>query len=216
MLISIEGNVGSGKSTLLAEVEGLLRERMEADDYDLVYEPVDKWCSPVLHDGSSMLHSFYTDRKANAIPFQMYAMLTRFQQLQRVHKTVVVTERSIQSQNRVFAKPMATNGIISESQWFMYKEWYSEVTKSAPLNAVIYVDTPTEVCYDRVNLRSRLHGEDTITTEMLGAMADSHSAFIEWCNKHGIRVLVIDGLKDAKENAAIVLSWIQDCRSFLD
>lgn len=210
-VVSVEGNIGSGKSTLLSE----LSQRLSSDRHVIVYEPIDKWCAPVLPDNKSMLQCFYTDRSVNAMPFQMYAMLTRWQQLNALGDLgaspdkVIITERSIQSQRDIFGQELRRSKTMPDTHWFIYDEWYKQIAQTTPrTTAVIYVDTPTSTCVQRINARARYNGEDLIDNHLIHALHLEHISYVNQCEDQGIKVLRLDGTQSIYALASQTMAWL--------
>jgi deoxycitidine kinase len=213
-LITVEGVIGAGKSTLLAEIG-----RLDRPDVIVLQEPVSRWCEPVLPSGKSMLEAYYSDKKANALSFQMYAMLTRVQQLSELLASVgpevrfVIAERGSWSDYEVFGRPMREAGLLSETEWCTYTAWFEAVTVgvlSPPIrpSGVVYIRADPEVCLGRIKKRDR-HGEEEIGTKYLTLLNGAHEDYIASVKAD---VLVIDGNREGEdfvgESARDVLAFV--------
>ena len=199
--ISLEGSIGAGKSTLVKAIEDLGR-----DDVIVIQEPVSLWTARNIEqsDGSrtSLLESYYKDQRGVALAFQMYAMLTRVQQLLDVQlsenkRTLVVAERCCWSDYELFGKPMYDCGLLSPADWFVYTEWFKAVTSSRlapPLkpSGYVFLNCPPEKCMERIGVRAR-QGEDGIDLPYLKSLHDAHLRFLETKKEEEVAVMEIDG-----------------------
>lgn len=219
VLVTVEGGIGAGKSTLLKSIKDLCR-----DDIVVLQEPVDRWCAPVTSTGESMLESYYADRKGVALAFQMFAMLTRVQQLHELlhhhddKVAIVISERGSWSDYEIFGRPMHESGLLSEVDWHVYSAWFESVTRGAlspPVkpSGVAYLRTNPAVCRGRISKRGR-HGEEDIDLDYLGLLHDAHETYVSNFEKNGGNVLEIDATVDldeagSRELALKIVAWAE-------
>jgi deoxyadenosine/deoxycytidine kinase len=221
VLVSIEGNIGAGKSTLLRRIEAI-------PGVIVAQEPVDLWCAPVLPGGTSMLDAYYADRKANALAFQMYAMLTRHRQhaalsrqvaevaatMQHQHgPVVVVTERCSGSDFALFGRPMRDAGLFNEAEWHAYSSWHDAMTEVSleqghlRASGVAYLRIDTAVCAERVAARARraeAEGADRVDRAYLDMLHGAHEDYVgSGCD--GVPSLVVTDNADA--DAERIVRW---------
>lgn len=184
-LISLEGNIGAGKSTLL----GKLRELHP--DWHFIDEPVDTWTSLKNDDGESLLEIFYADKKRWSYTFQNCALLSRYNLIEeavRSNNTVVaggnkrkvfVTERCLDTDDKVFAKMLREDGSLCALEHELYQKWFNLLQQTAtPLSAIVYVDTDPNTCLERIAKRGR-SGEDGIPLEYLKALDKTQRAWVQ-------------------------------------
>ena len=184
-LISLEGNIGAGKSTLL----GKLRELHP--DWHFIDEPVDTWTSLKNDNGESLLEIFYADKKRWSYTFQNCALLSRFNLIEEAVKNnntavvgngkrkVFVTERCLDTDDKVFAKMLREDGSLCSLEHELYQKWFHLLQETAtPLSAIIYVDTNPDICLERIAKRGR-SGEDGIPLEYLKALDKAQRTWIE-------------------------------------
>lgn len=174
-IICIQGNIGSGKSTLVRHLEDVLSTSQK---HVCMQEPVNVW-SEYQMDGKNILEKFYEDRKAYAFPFQMMAFYTRLKAMRAlpVDRTVIM-ERSVETDKRIFAQMMIDDGSIDPICARIYNEWFADLSDDQDLNILnVYIRTPPEVCYQRVNKRGR-SGEEGISMEYLTRCHDLHDAWL--------------------------------------
>ena len=75
-LIRVDGNIGSGKSTLIAR----LRERFPTSH--IIPEPTEHWFRVRDDAGRNPLSAFYADPKKYAALFQLFAFVTRLEEVE--------------------------------------------------------------------------------------------------------------------------------------
>ena len=149
ILISVEGNIGSGKSSLITNLKRLLKN----DDIELHHEPVDKWTNC---EGENILEHFYTNPKEIGLSFQMLVLASRIEK-QNQSKTISIVERC-PIIDICFAYTGYCNGILSNPQAAVFikviKSIFQSNQRSKP-NGILYLRTPPNVCYNRMNYRGR-------------------------------------------------------------
>jgi deoxyadenosine/deoxycytidine kinase len=190
IIISIEGNIGSGKSTILEKLEGFMK-----DNNRIVFlkEPVDIWekiKDPVT--GENILQKFYVDKDKYAFPFQVMAYASRLSMIRNKIKSndvdVIICERSLDADKHIFAKMLYNEGSIDDVSYQIYNHFYKEYAEDYKLDGIVYIDADAEVCYERINKRSR-KGEDGIPLEYLQKCKSYHH---EWLTMTKIPVFVIN------------------------
>jgi len=138
--IVIDGNIGSGKST---QVKLLAQE-----GYTVLTEQIDDW----------PLDDYYKDPPKFALALQL-AVLNSFQA-----QGVQVYERSPESSREVFWKMLMDEKTVTEedddkyNQAYKISGWYPDVH--------IYIDTPPQVCFDRLEARRQV-GDNAITLDYI-------------------------------------------------
>ena len=183
-IISIEADIGAGKTTLINS----LIERHEGN-YILIPEPVDQWKTIMIGD-QNILEAFYNDMVTVALPFQLIALITRrelfvkkMKEAEELEKTTgkevyLISERTVHSDKYIFAKMLYKDGFISEPGIIAYNMWNDIFSKEAIIDKTIYINTPPEVCFERIKIRNR-QGEDKITLEYLRECQKAHDDFYE-------------------------------------
>lgn len=135
--VCVEGNIGSGKSTLVAR---LAAARPELRVFP---EPVDEW--------GDLLQRYYEDPVQWGLALQLRALLSSCAAV-GCEETCVV-ERGPLSCRHVFGQLLFNDGKLSQSDWDLFKR-YCDALGWAP-DAIIYVQTPHDVCYERMQARGR-------------------------------------------------------------
>ena len=217
VLISIEGDIGAGKSTLIEN----LKEKYP--HWHFIDEPVGYWTSLKNQDGSNLLENFYKDTDRYAYTFQNCAVLTRAMEIQRsvelwrkecesdpskAEHNVFVTERCLETDYHVFAKMMYDDGKLNEIEWSLYKMWYEYVlTKTPPLSAIVYLDTPADVCNERIKQRGR-KGEEGIPMSYLENLERYHKSWL-FDSMVTIPMLPYKNYGPSRNSAEDILEFIQ-------
>lgn len=148
MIVSLEGNIGAGKTSVL--------ERLQARGYAVRPEPVDEW--------DDFLTKFYENPAEWALPFNL-KVLHSFARIDfSVFDSHIVVERSPSACRHVFGQLAYNDNHLSPAAWDVFKE-YHELLGWKP-DAYIYIQTPVEVCYERMQRRSR-ECEQGVTMEYL-------------------------------------------------
>ena len=216
-IISIEGNIGSGKSTLLANLE-----KAFANNKKIVFlkEPVEDWESITDEHGTPMLKLFYADTKTHAFAFQMMAYISRLSVMMAAVKNnpgaTIITERCLHTDNQVFAKMLFDSGNIRVENYKIYLKWFDTFVKEFPIHKVIYVNTSPEICYDRIQKRSR-DGENTITIEYLETCHKYHEDMLDKNNAECVCLdqLILNGNTDIYDNSLELTNWIERVNTFI-
>lgn len=149
---SLEGNIAAGKSTLIKKLK---TELLNVNQLPVVYlsEPVKLW------EDIGILEHFYKDKERYSFTFQITVMTTLKEQLDRIREQydncILITERSIFTTMEVFAQLLFDEGKLSNLEYAVLKVMYDNITKGMQLSGIIYLNTPTNECYDRFVKRAR-------------------------------------------------------------
>ena len=213
VIVSVEGNIGSGKSTFLKNMKNAFSKRgFENMKMVFVEEPVNQWTQIKDENGIDMLSKFYGNQEKYAFAFQMMAYISRLSLLKRAYEdnpnnTIIVTERSVNTDRYVFAKMLYDSKKIEEVEYQIYLKWFDEFISELPIFAMVYLHAKPEVSHTRVLKRAR-DGE-IISLEYLKECYRYHE---EWLNKEQ-SVLTIDVCgENNKEN---IRNWINDFINYL-
>lgn len=182
ILISIEGNIGAGKSTLLNKL------RASHPEWTFIDEPVDFWSALKNSEGESLFELYYHNQKRWSYTFQNCAVLSRYQYIEDTiakqravssGKQVYITERCLDTDHKVFAQMLHDGKMMDSLEYTLYERWVDQLKKSStPLSGIIYIDTPAEVCAERIRGRNR-EGEEGIPLEYLQELQKYQSAWID-------------------------------------
>jgi deoxyadenosine/deoxycytidine kinase len=216
ILVSLEGNIGSGKSTILAAISKRMDAAIDGARVTVLQEPVDRWSS------TGMLQAYYNDPKRNGFAFQMFVMLSRVEQWQKLRSkgggvaaAAVLSERCIASDFELFGQPMRNAGIIDDVQWTTYSAWTEHIRSNcdgAEAAAVIYLRVSPEVSIRRITTRGR-PGEEAIDGAYIEMLHAAHEQWIARLQRDGARILTLDGDKDGE---AAVQEHVDAIASFIE
>jgi deoxyadenosine/deoxycytidine kinase len=186
ILISLEGNIGAGKTTIINQLKEL------CPTWHFIDEPVDVWTSLKTAEGENLLELFYRDIPRWAYTFQNCAVLMRMQlisgQIEEWRRqceadpslaahNVFVTERSIETDYNVFASMLKEQGHLNEIEWTLYLRWYNTLKNSCSVSGIVYIDTPVNVCMERIRMRGR-DGEDSISEAYMNDLDRFHRSWM--------------------------------------
>ncbi len=138
-LIAVEGPIGVGKTTLCNRLAADFNGMLMLENYQ----------------SNPFLERFYADPHASALAAQVYFLVSRTGQMQRL------------TQEDLFRQPVFTDYISEKSDWFSrlsltgdeYDLWldlYTHMTASLPRpDLVIYLQAPLPQLLERIQLRGR-------------------------------------------------------------
>lgn len=188
-VVSVDASIGCGKTTLINEIMKYNDNNTDNVHFQLVPEPVDLWMKTMVGD-IDILSAFYKDTKSTALPFQLVALLTRkirFDQEmansikfseETGKRVIMITERTIHSDKHIFAKMLHKSNNINDAGIVAYNMWNDYYAKDSPVDKVIYINIPPEVCHERIKLRAR-PGEEVIPLKYLIDCQTAHDEFFD-------------------------------------
>jgi len=198
--VSIEAGIGVGKSTILA-----ILLKKYGDKFNVIFEPLQEWLEKYSDGQTNILNMFYSDIQRWGYTFQMNAFMTRIQKIknERVSGKINLTERSILSDYRIFAKMLFDEGKITAVEWKLYEDWFKWLSyefNSVP-KKIIYLRCDPEVAFQRIHKRNRCE-ESGITFEYIEKLHKYHDDWL--LNEKEIPILVIDVSSDFESDDAKV------------
>jgi len=158
--IAVEGPIGVGKTTLAKRLA-------RSFNYDTLLEQA---------EDNPFLERFYQDRKAGALPTQLYFLFQRAKQIQEIR------------QGDMFQQVRVADFLIEKDQLFaqvtlddeelkLYQMVYQQLTIDAPRpDLVIYLQAPTDVLLERVQRRG-IETEKSIEVDYLAQLNDAYTQF---------------------------------------
>lgn len=168
-IVCIEGNIGSGKTSIIRA----LSERYS--NIHIVDEPIDIWseCKDV---NNKTRFEIFKNGDCTAFEFQLYAQMTRVVRMnEKIEEfsnsdTILLVERSVESGNDVFGRQLIDQGCLSVKE-------HDEIVricknlKTWKEDVIIMLDTPVDVCIDRIKIRDR-SGESEVSVDFLKQIRD--------------------------------------------
>ena len=187
-MISVEANIGAGKSTFLKE----FGEKWP-NLFNIIYEPLEDWQKKFSDVDNNILGMFYGDIERWSYTFQSNAFITRIQKYEREKKDnkINLTERSVYSDNKLFAQMLREDGKMNDIEWKLYENWFNWLsgTFKAKPESIIYLRCDPQIAYERVKKRQRSE-EDTISLEYLTRLHEFHDNWL--LNEKDIPVKVVN------------------------
>lgn len=212
MIVGLEGNIGAGKSTLVR----FLKTQRFNRPVVFVEEPVDEWDTVRDADGMTALQHFYEDKNKYSFAFQMMAYISRLASIKKLVDvvkpgTIIVTERSLQTDKNVFEKMLHKEGHINTIEHQIYHKWFDEFSEIAKLTHIVYLSTTPATSFARIQNRNRA-GESGIPLDYLKKCDDYHK---EWIMNFETPTLILDGDKDINTNINYFKDTCNDIMNFL-
>ena len=197
MIVSVEGCIGTGKSTFIE----LIKQQYKDKPIIFLQEPLDKWLQLKDSDNENILEKFYKDQKRWSYSFQMNAFITRSKQIleNNPKDSIIVIERSVITDRRVFAELLKESGKISDMEWELYNQWYYWLTENFNVipDMYVYLRANSDVSFERMKKRARKE-EDIIPKEYIEAVSKKHD---DWLfNEHKSLVITIDVNNDFEKD----------------
>jgi deoxyadenosine/deoxycytidine kinase len=191
-IYTIEGNIGAGKTTILNIIG------KNFDDVTFVEEPVSQWQNL---GGENLLEKFYQDPERWGFTFEFYSMLSKIKCLMKAadsEKNIIIIERSILS-NKIFIDISKEMNKLNDLEYGMLINTYNFYKQNVYpiLNGIIYLNTPVDLCVQRIIKRNR-GGESNVDKNYLLMLKEK---FDELSNYSTIPTLVIDGNFDLERDS---------------
>ena len=212
MIITVEGNIGAGQSSFVKSLCDLLSSRGHA--VTLIPEPLDIWTDI---GGENMLKLYYENKQRWAFTFQILALASmttnelKAKELSSDGTTIVIMERSVISTFEIFSRYMsdhvlkpAETEILRKLKTLMPCVLQKDVSTDKTHHLVIYLQTPPDICYERLVKRARTEEIDKIDIAYINELHDLHEKVLIPENVIG-RLIILNGssykencIKDAK------------------
>jgi deoxyadenosine/deoxycytidine kinase len=212
MIITLEANIGAGKSTLLKYIA----DAPFKVPHIVICEKIEDWTRSITPDNASILELFYQDKKKYSYIFQSYVLMSRVGYLLETIKNnpdkIIICERSLMTDYKVFAKTLHEDGDMTDVEMFVYNEWHNLVrnTFNIPIIGQVYLQTPPEMCLDRIQKRAR-QGENSISLNYLSKIHQKHE---EWlCNANN--TLIVDGAHNLVDDMGARNAILQKINDFV-
>ena len=133
--IYVEGNISAGKSTLMDELAKDTRFS----------------CFKEENGGRSpFLETFYKNMKVGSFALQTKILIDQLNYPSNPN-TINVYERSPISLLHIFGKLLYEDGLFDDHEFLLHVEMVEKFSSIPKI--IIYIDTPTEICYERKKVR---------------------------------------------------------------
>lgn len=180
--IAVEGSIGAGKSDVLKTLAKCFQ------NIPVYQEPIDEW--------EEYLSKFYENQAQWSLPLSLKVLLS----FGRVPECVCICERSPLSNRYVFTQMLSNDG-MPRLHFDLYKDYYDTLCPWEP-DAILYVDTPADVCLERIKERGRACEQNIDITYLKRLEFMYESNLLKFYKKPVIR---LDGTlsKEALGNSAV-------------
>lgn len=169
----VEGLIGAGKTTLC---------RLMAREWNarLVLEPA---------EDNPFLEPYYADPKRYAFPVQMFYLVNRWRQQDRIRQTGLFEELIVSdylfSKDRLFAEKT-----LEEVELELYDRFAGALGESSPRpDLVVFLDVPTDILLQRIS-RRQAPGEAAIRADYLDDLRERYERL--WSRYSAAPLLRID------------------------
>ena len=158
--IAIEGPIGIGKTTLAKRLA-------QSFNYETLLEEAEE---------NPFLERFYQDRRANALPTQLYFLFQCMRKLQDLRQGDIFQQVRI-SDFLIDKDPLFAQVTLDDDEYRLYQNVYDNIITDLPKpDLVIYLQAPTETLYDRVQRRGTAI-ERPIEQSYLQQLNDAYTQF---------------------------------------
>jgi deoxyadenosine/deoxycytidine kinase/NTP pyrophosphatase (non-canonical NTP hydrolase) len=168
----IEGAIGVGKTTLAR----MLREHF---DTDLLLE---------VFEENPFLSKFYASRAQYAFQTQMFFLLSRYRQQQRVPRML---EQGPLISDYMFAKDWLFAQLnLAGDEWDVYQHLHDALAEQIPIpTLIVYLQADTDVLMGRIAQRDRPYERD-MDRSYIDSLRQAYDRF--FVEEHSMPVLIID------------------------
>lgn len=174
-IIVFDGIIGCGKSTLLKSFERLLRDK--GIKARAIIEPVDQWRE------SGALLRFYNDTKNFCFEFQIYAAITRMENILKTMENdtdtdIFLLESSPYTDRYVFADMLS--GDMGSARMRMYDDLWDilkERMAKYEIDVFIYLDAKVSTAMERIKKRGRMEEILKVSKQYLYALRHNYLKF---------------------------------------
>ena len=222
IIVTIDSIIGGGKSTLLQRLGPVLKKKYNIIN-SLVAEPSQQWeTDGLLSEMYSAIEEMNKvkahspndvkaiERAGRGIPglFQVYAFCTRSAAFMRGYRqakellemnsnteyVLLLSERSILTDQQVFASLLSTAGLISEVQYKFYQgcfDAFASIVQECKPDLCVWLNTTPDEGLKRIQIRDR-QGE-IVSAEYEHLLYQKHCELFGSGSFCGIPVLKING-----------------------
>jgi deoxyguanosine kinase len=196
--IAVEGPIGVGKTTLAKRLA-------TSFNYETLLEQAEE---------NPFLERFYQDRRAGALPTQLFFLFQRARQIQELRQGDMFQQVRVadflMEKDQLFAQVT-----LDEEELKLYQTVYQQLTIDTPRpDLVIYLQAPTEVLLERVQRRG-IVSEQSIEADYLSELNDAYTQFFYYYDEAPLLIVNatdID-LANSKEDYHNLLDYLLSIKS---
>lgn len=206
MIVAVKGNIGSGKTETAKAIVAT-----DIDRYACVLEPVKEW------QDKKILDAFYKNMDKFALAFQLYTFSSRLRHLKAMmikHPSKdIIMDGGIFLDKYMFKEALRDGGHIDEMSNVLYEATFEDWKMLMPDNAdpklLIWVDTPPEVCLQRLKDRNR-EEECNVSLEYLELLEVRLKDMMKKLDALGYPILRIDGRQSLEDITCAASLYIKE------
>ncbi len=188
--IAVEGPIGVGKTTLAKNLAHTF-------NYDTLLEQAEE---------NPFLERFYADRRASALPTQLFFLFQRSKQLQALRQADMF--EPVRVADFLLEKdPLFAQVTLDDDELRLYHQVYDQLTLNAPSpDLVIFLQAPIDTLLERIRKRG-VAAERHIDADYLAALNDAYTRFFHYYDNSPLLIVnatEIDLVNNAEHYAQLV------------
>jgi deoxyguanosine kinase len=161
--IAVEGNIGVGKTTLAKRLARTF-------NYETLLEQAQE---------NPFLDRFYLDRKAHALPTQLFFLFQRSRQFQELRQGDMFEPVRV-ADFLIDKDPLFARATLDSDELSLYQKVYEQLTLDAPKpDLVIYLQAPVDVLLQRIRQRGIL-SEQAIDRDYLNQLNEAYTQLFHY------------------------------------
>lgn len=161
--IAVEGNIGVGKTTLAKRLARTF-------NYDTLLEQA---------QDNPFLDRFYLDRKAHALPTQLFFLFQRSRQFQELRQGDMFEPVRV-ADFLIDKDPLFARATLDSDELSLYNKVYEQLTIDAPRpDLVVYLQAPVDILLQRIRQRGIL-SEQAIDRDYLNQLNEAYTQLFHY------------------------------------
>lgn len=188
--IAVEGPIGVGKTTLAKRLA-------ETFNYETLLEEPEE---------NPFLERFYQDRRASALPTQLFFLFQRSRQIQNLRQADMFQQVRV-ADFLIEKDPIFARITLDDDEFQLYQNVYSQLTIDSPKpDLVVYLQSPVEVLLERIHRRG-IHFERFIDSGYLRELNEAYTQFFYYYDESPLLIVnasEVDFVNSDKDYQALV------------
>lgn len=170
--IAVEGNIGVGKTTLAKRLARTF-------NYDTLLEQAQE---------NPFLDRFYLDRKAHALPTQLFFLFQRSRQFQELRQGDMFEPVRV-ADFLIDKDPLFARATLDSDELSLYQKVYEQLTIDAPRpDLVIYLQAPVDALLQRIRQRGIL-SEQAIDRDYLNQLNEAYTQLFHYYSESPLLIV---------------------------